>query len=94
MNPRQLKLPLFGHSKNQAELRKPVSTSRNVTSSARKYYKTQQILQLFKLEKVNSELCAARAQNGAYRQDSYVAIHISHDKWEIFRRYSIQEVPV
>jgi hypothetical protein len=87
MNTRQLKLPLFGHSKNQAELRKPASTSRNVASSAQKYYKTRQILQLFKLEKANSELSAARTHNGAYRQDKYVAIHISHDKWEVFRSY-------
>ncbi len=93
MNTRQLKLPIPVHSKDRAESRKPVSTSRNLTSSARKYYKTQQILQLFKQEKANSELRAARAQNGAYRQDNFVAIHISHDKWEIFRSYSIREVP-
>lgn len=92
MNTRQLKLPLFEHSKNQAQLRKPASMNGNVNSSVRKHYKTQQILQLFKLEKLNSELRAARAQNGAYRQDSYVAIHISHDKWEVFRSYSIREV--
>ena len=80
MNTRQLKLPLLEHSKNQARLRKCASISRNVNSFARKYYKTQQTLQLFKLEKLNSELRAAHAQNGAYRHDSYVAIHISHDK--------------
>jgi hypothetical protein len=87
MNTVQLKLPLFEQSKNRAVLRKPASTSKNIVSSTRKYYKTQQILQLFKLEKANSELAAARAHNGAYRQDKYVAIHISHDKWEVFRSY-------
>lgn len=75
MNTQQLKLPLFEQSKNRAELRKPASTSRNVASSTRKYYKTQQIFQLFKLEKANSELSAALAHNGVYRQGKYVAIY-------------------
>jgi hypothetical protein len=86
MNTVQLKLPLFEHSKNRAELRKPEFTNNRKVSTPR-YYRTQEILQLFKLEKANSGLCSARAQNGVYRQDKYVAIHISHDKWEVFRSY-------
>ncbi len=86
MNTQQLKLPLFEKSKNRAELRRPGLT-KNHKISTPKYYKTQEILQLFKLEKANSGLCSARAHDGAYRQDKYVAIHISHDKWEVFRSY-------
>ena len=92
MNLLQLTLPLFEHSGSCAEPRKlRLPTGRSCGPTSR-YYKTQEVLRLLKLEKPNAALCSARARNDAYWHDPYVAVHVAHDKWEIFRRYSFREV--
>jgi hypothetical protein len=92
MNLLQLELPLFEHSRNRAESRKSKLTSKKLTGSAARHYKTKEMLRLFKLEKVNSGICSARAHSGAYRHDNYVAIYIAYDKWEVFRHYPARPI--
>jgi hypothetical protein len=92
MNLLQLTLPLFEHFKNRPESQKTRSAAGKRSGSTSRYYKTQELLKLLRLEKPNAALRSARARNGAYRHDHYVAVHVAHDKWELFRRYSVREI--